>query len=110
MIDTNILVYATISDKNEEVKRALEWIEQYEPFPYVSVDADRVKIAVEISVRYRIFYWDGAIIAAAECAGAMRWRRENRNERQMDGAVQVIQSVQDCIENRNLSWFIVIGK
>jgi predicted nucleic acid-binding protein len=51
-------------------KAAMEWIEQLEAFPCIPVDSDLIKIAIEISERERLSYWDGAIIAAAEILGA----------------------------------------
>jgi predicted nucleic acid-binding protein len=49
---------------------ALEWMEQLDGRPCVIVDPDIVKLAAAISIRYRISYWDGAILAAAEALGA----------------------------------------
>ena len=48
---------------------ALEWIEQFDGRPCISVDPDLVKLAAAISIRYQISYWDGAILAAAEALG-----------------------------------------
>lgn len=70
-------------------EQALEWIEQLEAFPCVSIDAALVKIAVETSVRYRIAYWDAAIIAAAQAAGAKVVFTEDLNHGQHYGEVQV---------------------
>lgn len=49
---------------------ALEWIEQLEAFPCLPVDASIVKTGAEVSERYQISYWDGAIVAAAAALGA----------------------------------------
>ena len=49
---------------------ALEWIEQLDGRPCMVIDPDLVKLAAEISIRYHISYWDGAILAAAEALGA----------------------------------------
>jgi predicted nucleic acid-binding protein len=49
---------------------ALEWIEQLDGRPCISVDPDLVKLAAAISIRYQLSYWDGAILAAAEALGA----------------------------------------
>ena len=46
-------------------EQALEWVEQLEAFPCLSVDASLVKIAAEVSERYRISCRDGAIVSAA---------------------------------------------
>lgn len=45
---------------------ALEWLEQLRVFPCTGIDASLVIVAVEISERYRISHWNGAIVAAAE--------------------------------------------
>jgi predicted nucleic acid-binding protein len=49
---------------------ALEWMEQLDGRPCAIIDADLVKLAAAISIRYQISYWDGAILAAAESLGA----------------------------------------
>jgi predicted nucleic acid-binding protein len=68
---------------------AIEWIEQLEAFPCLPVDSGFVKIAIETSVRYRLSYWDGAIIAAAEILGAKTLYSEDLNHGQAYGAVRV---------------------
>jgi predicted nucleic acid-binding protein len=49
---------------------ALEWMEQLDGRPCISVDPDLVKLAAAISIQYQISYWDAAIVAAAEALGA----------------------------------------
>ena len=49
---------------------ALAWIELLEKQPCIAIDASLVKRGAAISARYRISYWDGAILAAAEALGA----------------------------------------
>lgn len=68
---------------------ALEWIEQLEAFPCLPVDRSLVKIAVEVSERYQISYWDGAILAAAQSLGAKTLYTEDLNDGQRYGSVQV---------------------
>jgi predicted nucleic acid-binding protein len=68
---------------------AMEWIEQLEAFPCLPVDSGFVKIAIETSVRYRLAYWDGAIIAAAEILGAKTLFSEDLNHGQQYGPVRV---------------------
>jgi predicted nucleic acid-binding protein len=68
---------------------ALEWIEQLEAFPCLPVDRSLVKIAVEVSERYQISYWDGAILAAAQSLGARTLYTEDLNDGQRYGSVQV---------------------
>ena len=64
--------YVTVVHKIEvplSPVQALDWIEQLEVFPCLSLDPGLVKVAAEISQRHRISYWDGAIIAAAQALG-----------------------------------------
>ena len=68
---------------------ALEWIEQLEAFPCLPIDRSLVKIAVEVSERYRISYWDGAVLAAAQSLGAKTLYTEDLNDGQRYGSVQV---------------------
>jgi predicted nucleic acid-binding protein len=68
---------------------AMEWIEQLEAFPCLPVDSGFVKIAIETSVRQRLTYWDGAIIAAAEIVGAKTLYSEDLNHGQLYGTVRV---------------------
>ena len=70
-------------------EEALEWIEELEAFPCLAVDASLVKIAVEVSERYRISYWDGAIVAAAQTLGAAILYTEDLNDGQRYGSVRV---------------------
>ena len=65
-------------------------VEQWEAFPCVTIDAALVKIAAEISQRYRISYWDGAVIAAAQKAGAATVYSEDLNDGQAYGPVRMI--------------------
>jgi predicted nucleic acid-binding protein len=69
---------------------ALEWIEQLEAFPCLEIDATIVKLGAEISERYGISYWDGAIVAAAEGVGAKTLFSEDLNHGQFYGAVRVV--------------------
>jgi len=70
--------------------RALEWIEELEKFPTADINAGLVKIAVELSQRYRIGYWDAAIIAAAERLEAPIVFSEDLNHGQIYGSVRVL--------------------
>lgn len=69
--------------------QALQWIEQLAVFPCLPVDANLVRIAVEVSERYRISYWDGAIVAAAQSMGATTLYTEDLNHGQRYGSVRV---------------------
>lgn len=70
-------------------EEALDWIEQLEAFPCLPIDASLVKIAIEISTRHRISYWDGAILAAAEALGAETLYSEDLSHGQRYGPVRV---------------------
>ena len=69
---------------------ALEWIEQFEAFPCQPIEPSLIKIGAEIGQRYRISYWDGAIIAAAVALGAEILFTEDLNHDQKYGSVRVV--------------------
>lgn len=69
--------------------RALEWIENLEEFPCLAIDTGLVKTAAETSARFRITYWDGAIVAAARAMGAPVLYSEDLNHGQSYGGVRV---------------------
>ncbi|PWU01812.1 MAG: VapC toxin family PIN domain ribonuclease [Terriglobia bacterium] len=71
-------------------REALEWIEQWSAFPCQAVDHQLVRIAIELSERYAISYWDAAILAAAEALGAHTVYSEDLNDGQRYGQVRVI--------------------
>ncbi len=67
---------------------ALEWVERLALQPCAAVDATVVRNGIRISQRYRIDYWDGAIVAAAESLGAEILYTEDLNHGQMYGSVR----------------------
>jgi predicted nucleic acid-binding protein len=69
---------------------ALEWIEQWAAFPCQPIDRELVQIAVALSARFAISYWDAAILAAAEALGAHTVYSEDLNDRQHYGQVRVV--------------------
>ena len=69
---------------------ALEWIERLEQQPCVVIDPSLIRTAIATSQRYRIAYWDGAILAAAERLGAETVYTEDLNHGQSYGPVHVI--------------------
>jgi predicted nucleic acid-binding protein len=69
--------------------QALEWIENLEEFPCLPIDNGLVKTAAEASARYRISYWDGAILAAARAMEAPVLYSEDLNHGQNYDGVQV---------------------
>jgi predicted nucleic acid-binding protein len=61
--------YVTITRKIRKPlapELAVALMEEYRLFPTVPTDYPLIVSAVEISLRYGISYWDGAILAAAE--------------------------------------------
>ncbi len=67
---------------------ALRWIEVLILQPCVALDPDIVIRGAELSHRYRISYWDGAIIAAAEVLGATTLFTEDLSHGQIYGTVR----------------------
>jgi predicted nucleic acid-binding protein len=74
---------------------ALKWIERLELQPCLPVTASMVKNSILMSVRYRISYWDGAIIAAADGLRAKILYTEDLNHGQAYGGVTVVNSFID---------------
>jgi predicted nucleic acid-binding protein len=77
-------------DRRLSAERALEWIEGLEQQPCAIVDKPLIKTAIELSWRYRISYWDGAILAAAERLGAEIVYTEDLSHGQTYGPVRVV--------------------
>jgi predicted nucleic acid-binding protein len=77
-------------DRRLSPARALEWIDDLEQQPCAIVDKPLIKTAIELSWRYRISYWDGAILAAAERLGAEIVYTEDLNHGQAYGPVRVV--------------------
>ncbi len=70
--------------------QALEWIEQWAAFPCQAIDHRLVRIAIEQSERFKISYWDAAILAAAEALGADTVYSEDLSHGQRYGRVRVV--------------------
>ena len=68
----------------------MEWIEQWVAFPCQVIDHQLVRIAIELSERYAISYWDAAILAAAEALGARTVYSEDLNDGQKYGRLRVV--------------------
>ncbi|HEX4081108.1 MAG TPA: PIN domain-containing protein [Rhizomicrobium sp.] len=69
---------------------ALLWVERLALQPCAAADATLVKNAIVVSERYKISYWDGAILAAAESLGAEVVYSEDLNHGQVYGSVRVM--------------------
>ncbi len=69
---------------------AKQWVANLAKKPCQPIDANLVRAGIEISQRYRISYWDGAIVAAAEALGATTLYSEDLNDGQVYGTVKVV--------------------
>ncbi len=68
---------------------AKEWIMRLSKKAFQPVDFNVIRAGIEISRRYQLSYWDGAIIAAAERLGAKILYSEDLNHGQTYGSVRV---------------------
>lgn len=66
---------------------ALNWVRELARKPCQSIDSKLVEQAIEFSTRFRISYWDGAIIAAAHRLSAKILYTEDLNHSQIYGKV-----------------------
>jgi predicted nucleic acid-binding protein len=70
--------------------QALDWIEQWAAFPCQAIDHQLVRIAIEQSERFRISYWDAAILVAAEALGTDTVYSEDLSDGRRYGRVRVV--------------------
>ncbi len=66
------------------------WIERLAAFPLAIVDADVVRAGIVLARRYRIRYYDAALLAAAERLGATIFYSEDLSHGQTYGSVRVV--------------------
>lgn len=66
------------------------WLSGFEAYPLQPIDAGIVSRGLELSQRFKIKYWDAALIAAAERLGAPILYTEDLSHEQFYGSVQVI--------------------
>lgn len=69
---------------------AVALLDEYRVFPTVPTDYPLIVAAVELSLRYRISYWDGAIVAAAEALEAPTLYTEDLAHGQRYGKVRAL--------------------
>ena len=69
---------------------AVALMDEYRVFPTVPTDYPLIVSAVELSLRYDISYWDGAIVAAAEILEASTLYTEDLSHGQRYGPVRVV--------------------
>ncbi|HEX2257188.1 MAG TPA: PIN domain-containing protein [Afifellaceae bacterium] len=72
------------------VEDAAEWVGWLSEFEVIAVDAALVRIGIELSQRFQISYWDGAVVGAAEALGAATLYTEDLNHGQLYGSVRVV--------------------
>jgi len=65
-------------------------LEALRPFPVLPVNRDLVLEAVDLRVRYRLSYWDAAIIVAAQHLGCDVLYSEDLNHGQIYDGVKVV--------------------
>ena len=85
--------YVTVTRKIRKPlapERAVALMDEYRVFPTVPTDYPLIVAAVELSLRYGISYWDGAIVAAAEALEAPILYTEDLNHGQRYGPVRVV--------------------
>lgn len=68
---------------------AKEWVLRLSKKAFQPVDFNVVRAGIDLSRRYRLSYWDGAIIAAAERLGARVLYSEDMSHGQIYGSVRV---------------------
>ncbi len=85
--------YVTVTRKMSKPlspELAVALMDEYRVFPTVPTDYPLIVSAVELSLRYGISYWDGAIVAAAEVLEAHTLYTEDLNHGQRYGGVRAI--------------------
>ena len=85
--------YVTVTRKIKKPlapELAVALMDQYRVFPVVATDYPLIVAAVELSLRYGVSYWDGAILAAAEALEAQVLYTEDLNHGQRYGAVRAV--------------------
>jgi predicted nucleic acid-binding protein len=66
------------------------WLEELARREVVKTGSDLVLEAIDLADRYKIVFWNGAILAAADRAGARTLYTEDLNDGQFYGSVQAI--------------------
>lgn len=69
---------------------AVALMDEYRVFPTVATDYPLIVSAVELSLKYGLTYWDGAIVAAAEVLEAPTLYTEDLNHGQRYGKVRAV--------------------
>lgn len=85
--------YVTVTRKFQKPlspDKAILFLEQFNAFPVIPTDYDLITEGIRNSVKYKISYWDGAVLAAAERLKARILYSEDLNHGQIYETVKVI--------------------
>ena len=85
--------YVTVTRKFRvplEPPAATALLESYRALPLALIDYPLITSGIEVSLRYGISYWDGAIVAAAESLGAAALFTEDLGHGQRYGSIRVV--------------------
>jgi predicted nucleic acid-binding protein len=74
---------------------AMELVMEYRAFPIVPTDDQLIVMAIETALRHRIYYWDAAILAAAETLEVDTLLSEDLARGQPYGRVRVVNPFAD---------------
>lgn len=78
------------SDKPLTMEAALDWIDALADRPCMAVDRELVMDAGHLAQRYKISYWDSALVAAAMRLGTGTLYTEDLSHGQLYGSVRVL--------------------
>ena len=71
-------------------ERALDFIEVWSRFPVQSMSLELFHAALGIKARYRLSYWDAAIVAAAQALGCETLYSEDMAHRMTIGSTTIV--------------------
>ena len=89
--------FVSVTRKSREPlssERARAWLFELRDRPCVPIDWELVIQGVDIADRYKISYWDGAIVAAAQRSDAAVLYTEDLNHGQLYGSVRAVNPFQ----------------
>jgi predicted nucleic acid-binding protein len=66
------------------------WLDRLGELPFVPVDQAYVRAGLDLARRYRLKYYDAALLAAAERLGAPIFYTEDLNHNQVYGSVRAV--------------------
>lgn len=80
----------TLRKKYLDAARAARWLETFSIMPVVKVDAELVIEGAAVAQRYKVSYWDAALIAACRRGAAETLYTEDLNHGQLYDDVRVV--------------------